>query len=321
MSGAERAILYRVALGTGFRASELRSLTVGSFTLDVDPPTVTIQAGYSKRRRRDVQPIRGDLADALAPWLRGKPADAPAFAMMPSKWNLAKMIRKDMATARKVWIDESGNNEAQRKDREQSEFLADADASGRVADFHALRHTFITRLVQSGASVKVAQELARHSTPVLTLGRYSHIGLHDTSAALDALPSLPPMPNAPQAQQLRKTGTDDLPHDPPTPPTPKPPRRHLDTSLDTICIAGRIPANPDGAENQPLAVAQTPANKGESVISSGNSSKPTAGVEPATYGLQNRCSAIELHRRKASTICFFGPYGKSLEDGDGRQGR
>ena len=96
----------------------------------------------------------------------------------------------------------------------ESDFLANVDASGRVADFHALRHTFITRLVQSGASVKVAQELARHSTPVLTLGRYSHIGLHDTSAALDALPSLMPATPAPQAQQLQKTGTDDLPHDP-----------------------------------------------------------------------------------------------------------
>jgi len=30
----------------------------------------------------------------------------------------------------------------------------DRDAAGRVADFHALRHTYISRLVRSGASVK-----------------------------------------------------------------------------------------------------------------------------------------------------------------------
>ncbi len=62
------------------------------------------------------------------------------------------------------------------------------DASGRVLDFHALRHTFITMVVNSGASVKVAQELARHSTPTLTIGRYAHAEMSDRQAALAAGP-------------------------------------------------------------------------------------------------------------------------------------
>jgi hypothetical protein len=49
---------------------------------------VTIQAGYSKRRRQDVQPIRRDLAEALVAWLKDKPTDASAFSTLPSKWNL-----------------------------------------------------------------------------------------------------------------------------------------------------------------------------------------------------------------------------------------
>jgi integrase len=40
------------------------------------------------------------------------------------------------------------------------------------ADFHALRHTFIPTLAKSNAPVKIVQSLARHSTPVLTLGVY-----------------------------------------------------------------------------------------------------------------------------------------------------
>jgi len=56
-----------------------------------------------------------------------------------------------------------------------------------VADFHALRHTYISRLVASGANIKVAQELARHSSPMLTLGRYAHVQLVDQTRALDAL--------------------------------------------------------------------------------------------------------------------------------------
>lgn len=43
------------------------------------------------------------------------------------------------------------------------------DASDRVADFHALRHTFITRLVRSDVAPAVANSLARHSGPTLTM--------------------------------------------------------------------------------------------------------------------------------------------------------
>ena len=68
-----------MAAGTGFRANELRSLTPESFDLDADPPTVTVQAAYSKRRRDDVQPIRPDLADALRPWLASKAPGQPVF--------------------------------------------------------------------------------------------------------------------------------------------------------------------------------------------------------------------------------------------------
>ena len=48
--GEERAVLYRVAVETGLRASELRSLTPASFDLDADEPTVTVRAAYTKSR-------------------------------------------------------------------------------------------------------------------------------------------------------------------------------------------------------------------------------------------------------------------------------
>jgi len=69
LPGPDRAMVYRLALGTGFRANELRSLAPESFDLESDPPTVTVAAGYSKRRRTDVQPIHPGLAALLRPWL------------------------------------------------------------------------------------------------------------------------------------------------------------------------------------------------------------------------------------------------------------
>jgi hypothetical protein len=82
------------------------------------------------------------------------------------------------------------------------------DASDRVADFHALRHSYITILAMSRAPVKVVQSLARHSTPTLTLNTYSHVGLYDQSAALNALPDLNTPPSKTEPAALAATGTD-----------------------------------------------------------------------------------------------------------------
>ena len=75
-----------------------------------------------------------------------------------------------------------------------------------MADFHALRHSFITALAMSKAPVKVIQSLARHSTPTLTLGVYAHVGLFDQTAALDALPGPAPTGPAPRPRRWPRRG-------------------------------------------------------------------------------------------------------------------
>ena len=61
------------------------------------------------------------------------------------------------------------------------------DGAGRMIDLHALRHTFGTNLVSSGADIKTVQTLMRHSTPVLTLGIYVHVDRSRMRAAVGAL--------------------------------------------------------------------------------------------------------------------------------------
>jgi hypothetical protein len=74
-----------------------------------------------------------------------------------------------------------------------------------VVDFHALRGCYISFLVSSGASVKTCQTLARHSSPVLTIGIYAKASLLDITGAVDALPDLTPETPAPEA--MAATGT------------------------------------------------------------------------------------------------------------------
>jgi integrase len=64
------------------------------------------------------------------------------------------------------------------------------DADGRVFDFHALRHQFISNLARGGVHPKEAQALARHSTITLTMDRYTHLALADLTSALDRLPAI-----------------------------------------------------------------------------------------------------------------------------------
>jgi integrase len=202
MTGPKRAMLYRLAVETGLRAGELASLTPASFNLaDLDAATVKVTAAYSKHRRDDVLPLRRDMAEAVTVFIAGKPADARLFAVPP---RTAEMIQTDLAAAREAWI-KAAITRQEREARRATAFLADTDGSGRVVDFHALRHTFITRLARSGVAPAVAKSLARHSTIVLTMDHYTHTLIGDERAALDRLPAIGLGAPAPAA--VRATGT------------------------------------------------------------------------------------------------------------------
>ena len=100
MKGKDRAMLYAVAAYTGLRASELASLMPESFDLDEDPPTVTVEAAYSKHRREDVLPLHPSLVDLLRSWLATKPG---ANRVWPGNWAKGKqagvMLKRDLQAA------------------------------------------------------------------------------------------------------------------------------------------------------------------------------------------------------------------------------
>ena len=95
----------------------------------------------------------------------------------------------------------SGNHRASRPRRE--DVVRRTVTRGRKLDFHALRHTFITNIANSGASVKTQQELARHADPSMTIGRYSHSDDAQKMAAIESLPEVGPVEAVSKA-----TGTD-----------------------------------------------------------------------------------------------------------------
>ena len=167
MAGGERAMLYRLALETGLRWSELRSLRVGSFNFVARPATVTVEAAYSKRRRQDVLPLRADSAADFRAYLGDGDASERAFPTMPHDKG-ARMLREDLQRAK----------------------IAETDEAGRVVDFHALRHSFISALARAGVHPRTAQTLARHSTIDLTMNAYTHVAVESQLSAVEQLPAL-----------------------------------------------------------------------------------------------------------------------------------
>src|SRR5262249_15686302 len=135
--------------------------------LETSPATVVVEAAYSKRRRRDVLPLRTDTALVLRAWLKTKLPKAPAFAMPAQSW-LLKSLRADLVAA-----------------KIETEKKPDPGL-----DFHSLRHTVLTNLARAGVHPKTAQALARHSTISLTLDRYTHVSLGDEVRAIESLPRL-----------------------------------------------------------------------------------------------------------------------------------
>ena len=99
------------------------------------------------------------------------------------------MVERDLASAREVWINES-NSLAEREGREESDYLKYVDSHGKFADFHGLRHTFITNLSRANIAPKTAQMLARHSDIKLTMQIYTHVAPVEQAAAIKALPGL-----------------------------------------------------------------------------------------------------------------------------------
>ena len=191
MSGYERYLLYLTAMETGIRWSELRSLRRDSLDFSGTTSRITLEAGYTKNGKTEVLPIKDELAEELQNYFTANLAlpNTLLFPNMPKGTVGAKMIRFDLKN--------TGTSECQE--------IPYQDEAGRIADFHALRHSFITGLANSGVHPSTAQRLARHSTIELTMNRYTHSSLENQYEAVEKLPEL----KISSAISGKKEGTND----------------------------------------------------------------------------------------------------------------
>lgn len=155
-----RPLIYKLALMTGFRASEIASLRTGD--LDSEHATIRLRADYAKDRREAVAPLPRELADALTRHVRGLSPEAAIFPDFKPK-EAAWEIRRDMDAAgipRRTF--------------------------GGKGCFHSLRVSMVNYAIET-ADAKTAQTLARHKTIDLTMNVYGRANAERVRAATEAL--------------------------------------------------------------------------------------------------------------------------------------
>lgn len=164
LTPAQRAIMYRLALGCGLRVGEVARLPLAA--VDLDAATVTIAAAHDKRRRRAVLPLPARLADDLRAYL----AAGGQWWEPRNKRSLTAALVRDLADA-------------------GVEYEVQGPEGPLFLDFHSLRHWYITQLAhQPGISPKVLLELARHADPKLTLRTYARAQESQKRAAAEGIP-------------------------------------------------------------------------------------------------------------------------------------
>ena len=186
----DRAAVYRFAALTGLRRSELLALRWDDIHLDTSVPFIQLRAETTKNRKADQLPLHTDLVIVLKSRMPGH-KDQPLFAHIPGM----KAFRSDLRSA---GLDEK-------------------------IDFHCLRHTYCQLLVRAGVSLKMAQQLMRHSDPRLTSNIYGRLGILDTAQAI---------------QEINLMGTADRNENLKTPPGYAEPRNH--GRNHGTCFSGHI---------------------------------------------------------------------------------
>jgi integrase len=150
-----------VSIDGGLRFKEVARLPWGWVDLD----TATLKVIDSKGRDRYV-PMTGRLVELFKGMEKGGPS---TLAFPDSRGGVQRQIPSSFTRA----VKDAGLNEG-------------VENQKMKASFHSLRHTFASRMVQSGVDLYKVQRLLGHSTPVMT-ARYSKLADGDLRKAVEAM--------------------------------------------------------------------------------------------------------------------------------------
>ncbi|TWU37226.1 tyrosine-type recombinase/integrase [Novipirellula artificiosorum] len=182
-ASTNRAILYELAIQTGLRSNELRSLHPSHLKLTGKHPHVLVSSGNTKDNETARQYITRDFAKTLA---NLEPANRQTVFALPDAYYMASMLRDDLAIARASWLERPDHTD----DDLENDFLLAKNDAGEALDFHALRHTCGAWLAIKNVHPKTIQTVMRHASITLTMDTYGHLFPNAEPEAIEKLGSL-----------------------------------------------------------------------------------------------------------------------------------
>lgn len=161
---------YQLAYGLGLRLSEV----VGPKALrwcdvNLEAGTYTIAGPRQKSGKDTTVALSAEMCAWLAAHKLVRRGNFETDAIVPLSIGMPT-THAGFAADRRATVERAG--------------LSYITGNGELLGWHSMRHTFITRLVQSGADIKTVQALARHASPEQTLA-YAHTDLATQRRALD----------------------------------------------------------------------------------------------------------------------------------------
>lgn len=160
-----RALLYKTAVLTGLRATELHKLKVHFLETETDQPKLFAPKAITKNKKDAVFHLRKEFAEELASWVK-QTSRKPTDSLFSVPRNYLRNFKKDLLFAGIPFL----------------------DTQGRKFDFHALRKTCNVLMGKAKINPALRQKHMRHSDIRLTLETYDDADAYDQNIIVSGLP-------------------------------------------------------------------------------------------------------------------------------------
>ena len=147
---------------TGMRISEVFALSKQDFNFENKTINVNKKLVYSSKKRNEI-------------YISNKMKTSSSQGILPLHIDLERIIQKwfDYCPSEYLFMDDKGNfYNPKQLEYTLWKICKELDIQ---FNFHMLRHTFASNLVNNGVNVKVAQDLLRHANISTTMNIYTHI--------------------------------------------------------------------------------------------------------------------------------------------------